>query len=175
MKNERHNACLLLDRIENVETKSRPSFGIFAVDVADSCCEHIYAEICNSLALIGICALAHSDNAVFLAADRANLSLDRKTELVSYVNELGCLGNVLLDVVVRAVEHDGCEAGLDALVTSFVCAVVEVKSNRNSDPKALIHSLNHSCNCAKTCHVLACALGYTKDNRALELLSCEKN
>ena len=64
------------------------------MDVADACCQEINAQIGDHLALIGICALAHAYNAVFLAADRANLSLDGNALLMGILYQLCGLGNV---------------------------------------------------------------------------------
>ena len=88
VKNERHVAYLLLDGFENVETKSCPVCGIFAVDVADAAGKEINAQICDQLALIGIRALALGNNAVFLAADAADFCLDGHAVLVSKLNQL---------------------------------------------------------------------------------------
>ena len=97
VQNQRHIADFSLDIIENVEAKSRPSFGIFAVDVADACCQHCDAEISDGLALFGICALAHTYNAVFLAADGADLSFDGHALLIADGNELFGLLDVLIE------------------------------------------------------------------------------
>ena len=53
------------------------------MDVADTCCQHINAEVSDHLALVRICALAHTDNAVFLAADGTNLCLEGHSLLMA--------------------------------------------------------------------------------------------
>ena len=53
------------------------------MNVADTCCQEVYAQVCDHLALVRICALAHTDHAVFLTADGTDLSLDGKTHSVS--------------------------------------------------------------------------------------------
>ena len=52
---------------------------------------------------------------------------------------LGLL-DVLLNAVVRAVEHDGGEAGLDALECALIGAVIKVKRNGNGDSELVVHS-----------------------------------
>ena len=75
----------------------------------------------------------------------------------------------------RAVEHDGGEARLDALERALIGAVIEVKSDGNSDSKLVDHSVNHGGDGLETAHIFACALGHAKDNGRVELLSGEKN
>ena len=70
------------------------------MDVADTCCQEVDSEICNSLALIRISALAFTDDAVFLAADRTNLCLQRHSVLMSDLDKLCRLSYVLVDRVV---------------------------------------------------------------------------
>ena len=103
------------------------------MDIADACSEEIYAEISDLCALFRISALAHADNAILFAADSADLCLDGHALLMSLGNELLCLSDVLLDRKSGAVEHDGCEASVDALVAAIICAVIQMQSNRNCD------------------------------------------
>ena len=49
------------------------------MDIADTCCQEINAQISDPLALVRIRALASSDHAVFLSADGAYLSLQGKS------------------------------------------------------------------------------------------------
>ena len=71
MKNERHRAGELLNLREHVKAQALPVGRILAVNVADTGCEHVDAEIRDHLALIRVRDLAAADDAVFLAADRA--------------------------------------------------------------------------------------------------------
>ena len=137
------------------------------MNVTDTCCKHIYTKISYTLALVRICALAHADNAVFLAADGTNLSLDGHSHCMCNLNQLLGLLNVLVDRIVGTVEHDGCESSLDALVASFVCTMIQMKCNRNCDTELIMHCLYHRCNCTETGHILTSALGNTKDYRRL--------
>ena len=50
-----------------------------------------------------------------------------------------------------------------------------MKSHRNGNAKALVHSLNHSGNSLKACHILSCTLGYTKDYGRLGLFTSQEN
>ena len=45
--------------------------------------------------------------------------------------------------------------------------MIQMKCNRNCDTELIMHSLNHSCNCTETGHILTSALGNTKDYRRL--------
>ena len=58
--------------------------------------------------------LAHADDAVLFAADGADLGLDGQAVVMCQRDQLGGLGDVLVDGVVAAIEHDGGETGGDA-------------------------------------------------------------
>ena len=83
--------------------------------------------------------------------------------------------DIFLDGVVRAVEHYGGEACLDALVCALVGAVVKVNCYGNGDAETLDHTLNHTNDGLVAAHVLARALGYAENNRGLHFLSGEKD
>ena len=97
MENERHFADSLVDSFKSLEAETFPVFRVNAVDVTDTGCEEVNAEISDHLALVRISTFALTDNTVFFTADSAYLSLDRETKTVSNVNELSCLSNVLVD------------------------------------------------------------------------------
>ena len=98
---------LLLYLCQRLKGKSRPVCRIYAVDVADACCQEVNAKICDLFAFLRICALAHTYETFFLAADGAYLSLDGDALLVSQLYQLSGLCNVLLKGKVGTVEHDG--------------------------------------------------------------------
>ena len=175
MKYERHVANFCLDLSKRIEGKTGPVCGILAVDITDTSSQHCNAQVSNHLALLRISALAHTDYAVFLAADRTYLSLEGDTEDIAGVYKSSSLCDVLFDRIVRAVEHDGGEACVDASLSAFEGAVVKVQSNRNGDVKVLDHALYHADDGRVTAHILACALRNTEDNRRLALLCGEKD
>ena len=76
VKYERHVANFCLDLSKRIEGKTGPVCGILAVDITDTSSQHCNAQVSNHLALLRISALAHTDYAVFLAADRTDLSLE---------------------------------------------------------------------------------------------------
>ena len=45
------------------------------MNVTNTCCQEIDTKISDHLAFLRICALAHTDNAIFLTTDGANLCL----------------------------------------------------------------------------------------------------
>ena len=141
------------------------------MDVADACRQEINAQVSYHLALLGIRALAHSDYAVFLAADGSNLSLDGKSLFMGSRNQLLGLLNVLFDRIVGSVEHDGRKSGFDTLVAGVISAVVQMQGNRNGDVQLFQHSVYHSYNGLIAAHVLSCALGNAEDNGRIQLLS----
>ena len=175
MQNQRHVAGELLDSVEGFKAETLPVFGIFAVDVADTGSQHGNAEVCDHLAFLRICALACADNAVLFAADGADLCLDGQTQLVAGGNQLFGLGNVLVDGIVRAVEHDGAKAGFDALLGALIGAVVKVQRNGNGDVELFEHSGDHAYNGLVAAHIFAGALGNAENDRRVELLRGEQN
>ena len=126
-------------------------------------------------ALFRISTLTCGSNAVFLTADTADLCLQRDTLLLADRYQFLGLLNVLFQRKGRTVEHDGCKACLDACLSAFVGAVIQMQCNRNSDTQRLVHSLNHSGYGLEACHVLACALRYTKDDRCLQFLALQQD
>ena len=175
MENERHIADGLVDRLEGLKAQAFPVCRVDTVDIADAGCKEVNAEICDLLALLRICTLTLTDDAVLFAADCADLCLNGETELMCNVNELCGLLNVLVDREVRAVEHDRGEAGLNALVAAVIGAVIEVQSDRNGDAEGFIHCLDHCSNGLEAAHILSCAFGNTEDDRGVQLLRCEQN
>ena len=137
------------------------------MDIADACCEHVHAQICDLLALIRVSALTHTYDTVFLAANGAYLCLNRKAKLMSHSNKFFCLCDILIDRIVRTVEHDWREACLDALVACVICAVIQMERYRNCDTEICIHCLNHRWNGIESCHIFAGTLWHTEDNRAV--------
>ena len=82
---EGHIANSLVYSFKSFKAESLPVVGIYAVDITDTGSEEINTEISDLLALVGVSTLASADNAVLFAADSANLSLDRKTKVMSNV------------------------------------------------------------------------------------------
>ena len=75
----------------------------------------------------------------------------------------------------RAVEHDGREACLDALLRAFIGAVVEVERYGNGDAELLDHRGDHTDDGLEAAHILACALGYAEDDGGFELLGGQQD
>ena len=97
VENKGHIPDGSLDISEDVKAQTGPVSGVLAVDVAYTGSKHRNSEICDLLALLGIGALAHSDNAVLLAADCTDLSLERNSENVAGVYKSGGELDVFLD------------------------------------------------------------------------------
>ena len=141
------------------------------MDVADTSCKEIDAEISDLLALIRICTLTHTDNAVFLAADCTDLSLNGNALSMAVLDDLGGLLDVLFNTIVGTIKHDGGESRIQCLVDTFKCTVIQMQCNRYGDVLILQKAVHHVDNDVVAAHVLRSTLGNTKDNRALQLLS----
>ena len=85
--------------------------------------------------------------------------------VMSQSDQLGGLGNVLVDAVVAAVEHNGGEAGGNAGLCTLIGAVVQMQGHGNGDAEALIHGLDHGGHGLEAGHIFASALRNTEDNR----------
>ena len=77
------------------------------MNIADACCQEIYAQISDSLALLRIGALAHSYHAVFLAADGTHFRLNGNTLAVCGGNQLCGFCHVFVNGIMGTVKHNG--------------------------------------------------------------------
>ena len=158
-----------------IEIQALPVGGVLAVDVADTGSQEIDAQGCDLGALSGVSNLAHADDAVLLAADGADLSLDGQAVVMGQGDQLGGLGDVLVDGVVAAVEHDGGEACGDAGLSALIGAVVQMQGNGNGDAQALVHGLDHGGHGLETGHIFASTLRNTEDDGRVHLLRGEQD
>ena len=115
------------------------------VSRADGNCQRVDTGALNELlGLLGIgerVAVA-AFQIVFLAANLAELSLNRNTGGCAGVGNAAGEGDVVLKGVVRAVDHDGGVAGAQCLHSQLeAVAVIEVHGNRNGC--TLCGSLGH--------------------------------
>ena len=102
------------------------------------------------------------NNVVLNASENAKLTLNNNSALVSVLNYLLGEGNVVLEGVVRAVDHNRGEASVDASLADLeICAVVKVESEVNA--AVLYCRLGESEKILVLC-VLTCACRYLKDN-----------
>ena len=176
MQDEGQVAGLGLDLAQTLEGKASPVGGIDAVDVADTAGEEVDAQVSDLLALSRISELAAGGHAVLGAADAADLGLDGHTLGVGKLNELlGAVEVKLEGLLVRAVIHDGREAGLDALEAVLVRTVIEVKGDGNGNARGLDGSLDHVGADLETAHPLSGTSGALKDQRRLGLLGGLEN
>ena len=107
------------------------------------------------------------NNVVFNACKNAELAFNDTAVCVSVLNDLLGEGYVVLVGVVRAVDHDGREAAVDAgLADLEVCAVVEVERKVNA--AVLDSCLCESHEVSMLC-VLTSACRNLQDNRGLFL------
>ena len=176
MQDEGQVAGLSLDLAQALEGKASPVSRVHAVDVADTAGEEVDAQVSNLLALSRISELAAGGHAVLGAADAADLGLDGHTLGVGKLNELlGAVEVKLEGLLVRAVIHDGREAGLDALEAVLVRTVIEVKGDGNGNARGLDGSLDHVGADLETAHPLSGTSGALKDQRRLGLLGGLEN
>ena len=60
--------------------------------------------------------------------------------------------------------YEACYDCINAVITSFICSMVKVKCNRNSNLKIIYHSTYHTCYSLKSCHIFTSTTRYTEDN-----------
>ena len=144
------------------------------MDVADARRQHRHAEVGDALALGGVRDLAAAHDAVLLAADRADLALDRNALGSGQRDNLLALFNVLLDRIVGAVEHDRREARRDRLFGALIAAVVEVQRHRHGDAEAFDHRFGHRRDRLEAAHIFARALGDAENDGGIAFLRREQ-
>ena len=142
---------------------------LHVVDASSPVREEQIAEVNSVLADI------HADDAVLLAADGADLGLNGQTVVMGQGDQLGGLGDVLVDGVVAAIEHDRGEAGGNAGLGTLIGAVIQMQGNGNGDAQALVHGLDHGSHGLEARHIFACALRDTEDDRGVHLLRSEQD
>ena len=76
------------------------------MDISDTSCQHVYAQISDHFAFLRICTFTHTYNAVFLSTDRSDFSFQRKAKALAYSCQFFCLLYILLNWVMRTVKHD---------------------------------------------------------------------
>ena len=104
-------------------------------------------------------------------SDTTDLSLDRKAKMMRSRNQLLRLLDILIDIIVRTIEHDGSKASLDTCIGTIIGTMIKMQSNRNRDTKRSIHRLYHRSNCLEAAHILTGTHRYTENNRRLLLLT----
>ena len=159
MENEGHIANFRLYRRKRFKRKPGPVCGVLAVNIAYACRKHGYAEVSNGFTFVGVCALTLAYNAVLFAAYGADFGFKAQTELLANVHEFGSLRHIFIYREMRAVEHDGGEAGFYALIAALVCTVVKVKCDGHRDVEFIYHSLDHCGYNFEARHILACTFG----------------
>ena len=145
------------------------------MDVSDACRQKVYAQISDGLALLGIGALAHTYNSIFFSADGTHLCLDGNALAMCGRNQLGGLGNVLLNGIMGAVEHDGREACLDTLVAVLIGAMIQMDGYGYIDVQILQKAVHHAHYRVIAAHVLAGAFGHTQNHGRLALLCSQQD
>ena len=164
-----------MDLVQRLEVQALPVGGVLAVDVADTGSQEVDAQGSDLGTLSGVSDLAHADDAVLFTADGTNLSLDGQAVVMGQGDQLGGLGNVLVDVVVAAIEHDGSETGGNAGLSTLIGAVVQVQGNGNGDAQAFVHGLDHGGNGLEAGHIFASTLRNAEDDGGVHLLCGEQN
>ena len=140
------------------------------MNVADTCRKHGDVQISDHLALIGISAFAHTNNAIFLAANGTDLCFKRHALFCADLYQFLRLCNVLGNGIVRTVEHNGRKSCFDALIAALVATVVKMQCYGNRDLELLDHCLYHIGNRLKAAHILARAFGNTENYGRVQFL-----
>ena len=147
---------------------------ICAVAGADGDCQRVNAGAGDEfLNLVGVgehSVLCLDLDVVLNACQLAKLAFYHNAVCVCVFNDLAGQRNVVLKGVVRAVDHNGCKAAVNASLADLkICTVVEVERD--------IYAGVTDCSLCKTHEVfvlcvLTCACGYLQDDRGLFLCCC---
>ena len=177
VKNDWELGKTLSDLLENVKAERRRNENTLCVTSAllsgelvssvggtDRDSERVNACASNELLnLFGTCIRGMLSNyIVFNACENSELTLNDNAVSVCIFNNLLGEGDVVLEGMMRAVDHNGREASVDAgLADLEICAVVEVK--REVDAAVLDSGLSES-EKVSVLSVLSCTCGNLKDN-----------
>ena len=145
------------------------------MDITNTCCKHVHAQISDHLAFLRIRTFTCTDHAVFFTTNGTNLCFQRHSFFTADFYKFFCLFNIFFDRIFGAVEHDGRKSCFHAFQTSFVGSVIQMDRYRNRNSQFFNHSSSHCCNCLKSGHVLSSALRNTKDNRRFCFFCCQQN
>ena len=145
------------------------------MDITDTSSKHCYTEVSNWFTFIRVSTLPHTDNAVFFTTDWTNFCFKWKTFVFADFNKFFSLFNILFNWIVGTIKHNWWKSCINAVITSFICSMVKVKCNRNSNLKIIYHCTYHTCYGLKSCHIFTSTTRYTEDNWWVHLLSCKKN
>ena len=145
------------------------------MDVADAAGEHVYAAVCDGFAFVGVCAFAHTDDAVFFAADSADFSFQGDAFVFADLSEFSGLFEVLVEGECGTIKHDGGVPGLDAGFGSLIVAVVKVKGDRDGDAHGVDEVVDHVDNEIVAAHVLGSTHRGLNNDRSIGFLRALQN
>ena len=187
MENDRELRDLLLDLCEDVETELRRYENAVsiarallrfelecAMGRADSDSQGINAslldEFLNFFRLRVSCIMSSNLDVILDTSQFTQLSLDDYATCMSVLNDFLSDFDVLFEVIVGTVDHDGGETTINAGFASLeICAVVEMQSDRNIvDLQSSFYEMHE----VLMLSVFTCASGALQDDRGLQLSSC---
>ena len=178
MKNDRESRDLLLDLMQDIETKLRLCARLeleCAVACTDSDCQRVNTSLVNELLnLFRLCIRRILSRNLYIILDTGKL-----TKLCLYyyavsmciLNNLLCDLDVLLERILGCIDHNGSKSTVyTGLADIEICAVIQMQSDRN------IRILDNCClnklsQISSVC-ILSCACGNLQNNRGLQLSSC---
>lgn len=107
---------------------------------------------------------------IFDAGEFAELSFDDDIMLMSISDDFLRAFDVLFEVIVRTIEHDGRETIIDAGFAGLeIRTMIEVQGDRNIvDLEGCLYEVTE----IRALGILACASGSLEDNRGVQLCSC---
>ena len=137
MKNDGEFGKNFADLLENVKAKLGLLTGlkfISAVACADCYCKRVNARSCNEIVnLLGLCVgcvLIGNINVILNTCKLTKLALNNNAVSVSIVNNLFGYFNIFFIGEMRAVNHNGSKAAVNASLAGLkIGAVVKVQSN----------------------------------------------
>ena len=187
MENDRELRDLLLDFCEDVETELRRYENAVsiarallrfklecAMARADCDSEGVNARLTNeflNLFRLRVSCLVSSNLYIVLdASELTELSLDDNAMLMCISDDFLRAFDILFELVLRAIEHNGRETIIDAGFAGLeIRTMVEVQSDRNIvDLEGCLDEVTE----IRALSVLACASGSLEDNRGIQLCSC---
>ena len=178
VKNDRESRDLLLDLMQNIETKLRLC-ARFELERAMACTNRDSQRVYTGLGyelfyLFRLCIGRILCGYMYIILNTSQLSklcLYYYAVSMRILNNLLCNLNILLERILGSIDHNGGKSTVyTGLADLEVCAVIQMQSDRN------IRILDYSCLNQllqiSRVRILSCACGYLKDNRGMQLSCC---
>ncbi|KFM94101.1 hypothetical protein DJ90_6472 [Paenibacillus macerans] len=127
-------------------------------------------------AFVEVGILNPAGNIVFLTADGTDFRFYGNAFGMSVFNDFLRHGDVFVDRMVGAVDHNGSKSGVDRFLTFIKTGtMIKMDGYRNGNFHVMQQAFHHFNNGVEAAHMAGCTLGYAKDYRGLLFFGGSEN